>query len=475
MSFSKAFFIVTSILWGLTDGVFADTFGKNLPPLPTPEGSSGFTEALASAYATNPALQSKVAEQKALAENVPTAKAGWLPSINAQTSVTRSRTDRESPSPQGTNLATSTSGTVTASQNVFNSGGTVASVSAAENQVRAGWADFTNTEQTTLLDASKAYLELFSSSEVYKLNLKNEQVFKELLKSIQTRAKLGELTQTDVANAESELADAITKRISSRADFEIKKGTYLKVIGFEAAEELHLPELPTDLIPQDLSEMINQAMISNPSIVNADYTARANYDNVGIAQAKLLPQVDIQGSAGRTVSKGSTLISASNNGRQNDYSAKATLSVPLFQGGANWSGLRKARQTATQTKISLTTVRNAIKENCQTAWETWVSARLRIEQIKTQIKSAQTNLNGVRSEFQEGERIFIEVLDAENKLFNAKVSMETAKKDLYVAAYTLLSLTGRLTAGYLKLPVEKYDIEGHYNLVKNKWFGTTSG
>ena len=468
--------VITLFIWGSSLPLYSHDHDKKLPQVPQSEVSSQFINALASAYATNATLQAKVAEQKALAENVPKAKSGWLPSINAQTSVTRSRTDTQSPAPDGRSFSTTTSGALTASQNIFRGGGTVAAVSVAENQVRAGWADYSNTEQEILLSASQSYLEHYSSKKVYDLNLKNETVFRELLKSIFTRAKLGELPQTDVANAESELADAITKRIASRADLETKKGTYLRVIGFEAPESQDLPKLPMDLIPKDFSSLLKEAMIYNPRILNSSYTAKANHDTIGVAQSTLLPQVNVEGSASRSVSKGTRVSESRNvNGRQNAYSAKATLSIPLFQGGASWADLRKARQTATQTKISLEATRRAIKEACRQSWESWVSVRLRIEQIKTQIKSARINLAGVMSEFKEGERIFIEVLDAENKLFNAKVSLETAKKDLYVAAYTLLSLVGKLTADHLKLPVEKYDVERHYNLVRNKWFGTISG
>jgi outer membrane protein len=444
----------------------------NLPPLPVFKQSTQFINALAACYTTNATLQEKVAEQKVNAENVAKAKAGWRPNLTAEGTIIRDHTERESPAP-GTIRRNVSTGTLTATQNVFNGGRTVASVSAAENQVRASWAAYFDTEQSILLAAATAYLEVYSAREVYKLNLKNEMVLKKLLESVITREKLGEVTGTDVAKAESELADAITKRISAKADLTTKEGAYLNVVGFEAPETLELPALPVDLIPSSFSTLVNQSMIQNPKIISADYSARANHDNIGVHQSSLLPKVDVAGSARRSVTGQSNIPGG--NGRANDYSAKATLTVPIFQGGAEWSELRRAREASTQFKITLEKTRRDTRGSNVKGWESWTSVRLRIEQIKIQIKSAETNLAGVQSEFEAGERIFIEVLDAENKLFNAKVSLETAIKDLYIAAYTLLSMVGKMTANDLKLPVEKYDIEGHYHIVKNMWFGTFNG
>lgn len=451
----------------------ADKLKDDLPALPVFKQSNQFINALASCYATNATLQEKVAEQKVNAENVSRAKAGWRPSLSAEGSLARNHTERESPAPAGTSRRNVTAGGLTASQNVFNGGKTIASVSAAENQVRASWAAYFDTEQSVLLAAATVYLEVYSAREVYKLNLKNEMVLRKLLESVITREKLGEVTGADVAKAESELADAITKRISAKADLITKEGSYLNVVGFEAPEALELPALPIDLIPESFSVLVNQSMIQNPKIINADYSSRANHHNIGVQQASILPKIDVSGTAQRTVTGHSNV--SGGNGRANDYSAKATLTVPIYQGGLEWSELRRAKESSTQFKITLEKTRRDTRGADVKAWEAWTSVRLRIEQIKIQIKSAETNLAGVQSEFEAGERIFIEVLDAENKLFNARVSLETAIKDLYIAAYTLLSLVGKMTANDLKLPVEKYDIEGHYHIVKNMWFGTFNG
>lgn len=449
----------------------ADEHDKNLPKLPKQHPTGTFINALVHAYKTNATLQEKAAEQKVVAEQVPLAKSGWRPTISASGSVTRSRTDRDGPTPTGTTLSTTTQGSVTASQNVFRSGGTVAAVSKAENEVLAGFADYTNTEQSVLLEAATAYLELFAAEEVYKLNLKNEKVLAELLKITRTQTLLGEKSATDVANAESKLAEAITRRIAAKANLETRKGTYFRVIGLHPPSVLTLPRVPKELVPENEGETISLSMIHNPTILNADYNYRANKEDIGVQRANLLPTVDLQASAAKTVAQGSNNILGNANARTRDYSAKATVTVPLYQAGSAWATLRQTRARATQFKVTLEKTRRAVREAAVRAWEDWVSARLRIEQFKIQIKSARINLEGVRSEFKEGTRIFTEVFEAENDLFNAQVNLENAKKDLYVAAYTLLSLVGKMTATDLKLPVEKYDIQGHYKLVKDKWLG----
>lgn len=428
-----------------------------------------FLQVLASAYSNSPDLRQKFFQSQGINEGVAKAKSGWRPTLNLESLAQRTRLEKEISSPASAGYTT-TQGNVSVRQNVFNGGGTLSAVSAAQNQARAGLADFSNTEQSALLGAAIAYFDLFAAIKVYNLNVKNVDTYEKLLESVKTRAKLGELTGTDVANGESQLADAVTQRISALADLESKRANYVRAVGELPPEVLDLPPLPLVFIPKNLNLLLEGALRANPAVINADYAVRSSRDGIGVSRASVLPTVNLAGSAQRSV-VGNTGGRVQND-RGNTYQATATLTVPLYQGGGEWSDLRKAYASATQSKVALEGVRLDVRKNSAIQWQSWISAQQRIDQIKTKIKSAKVTLEGVRSEFKEGERIFLEVLQAENTLFQTEVSLEQATRDLYVAAYNIISLLGKLNAQEFNLPVVKYDLERHYRVVSHKLFGT---
>jgi outer membrane protein len=148
-----------------------------------------------------------------------------------------------------------------------------------------------------------------------------------------------------------------------------------------------------------------------------------------------------------------------------------TLSVPLYQSGSVYSKLRQARQTASATRMDLVQTRRDVTEQVRSAWETWLSTKARIEAIKTQVIAAETALEGVQREASVGSRTVLDVLDAEQEMLDASVNLVKSQRDETVAELTLLSSIGHLTATDLNLAVDLYDSQGHYQEVRDKWFG----
>jgi len=63
------------------------------------------------------------------------------------------------------------------------------------------------------------------------------------------------------------------------------------------------------------------------------------------------------------------------------------------------------------------------------------------------------------------------VLNAQQELVNARVSLVSAQRDRVVASYTLLSAVGRLSPQMLGLRVPTYDPKVHYEQVRDSWAG----
>lgn len=421
-------------------------------------------QALAGAYAGNPTLQAKRAELRATDEGVSQALSGQRPSLSAAITSgitnnyvsTRSSNNNQQPTPHSTSL--------TVSQSLYSGGQIEAAISSAEYAVLAGRAELVGIEQTVLLGALKAYVNVFRAQAILELRVSNEQVLTRQLEATSDRFEVGEITRTDVHQAEARLARTTADRIQAEGDLVSNRATYRNVIGV-APENLSRPVMELNL-PASAEHSVKLAVAQNPDVISAEFDERASRDDIREVRGELLPSLDLTGSASRS------LNASSEKTRSDSFSAKLTLSVPLYQSGSVYSRLRAARQTATKRAREIDTARRDATETATRAWETLQTSRARILSLNAQIKASEVALEGVQREATVGSRTVLDVLDAEQELLDAKVSIVSAQRDETIAIFELKSAIGELTASHLSLPVEAYDSTRHYNAVREKWFGS---
>ncbi|MEG3617873.1 TolC family outer membrane protein [Magnetovibrio sp. PR-2] len=427
----------------------------------SPASAETLQEALSKAYATNPSLQSARATLRATDEGVAQAISGWRPSLSveAYSSVKNQETNTSSgkvnTNPKYLGL--------TLSQSIYAGGTTMAGIEAAESDVYAQRARLVTQEQTVLLNAASAYLNVLRDQAVLELNVKNEEVLSSQLDATRDRFNVGEITRTDVHQAESRLAGATADRIQAEGDLKTSRATYANLIG-DAPATLDTPILALPL-PESLEDALALAETNNPSVIAADFDYKSASADINSNKGELLPSLDLSGTASRS------LETASKGYWANAAEAKLTLSVPLYQSGSVYSQLRAARQTAAASRLDLDQTRRDVAEEVRTAWETLASTQARIEAIKSQVLAAETALEGVQREASVGSRTVLDVLDAEQELLDARVNLVKSQRDETVAELTLLSSIGNLTAANMNLAVDFYDAQGHYQDVRNKWFG----
>lgn len=420
-------------------------------------------EALGKAYANNPTLLSARASLRATDETLSQALSGYRPSVSA--SGTASAKQTETSSDPGNTIDTEPKTlTLSLSQSLFAGGQTVAAVSTAENTILAGRANLQNTEQTVMLNAATAYLDVLRDQAVLDLNRSNEDVLRRHLEATRDRFEVGEITRTDVHQAEARLAGATANRIGAEGTLEASRATYENVVG-EVPTDLEQPKLVLPL-PDDLGEALTIAEDGNPAIVSAIHTEKAAQDSIDSAKGQLMPSVDLTGSANRS------LDTSSRGYWSNSLEAKVTLNVPLYQSGSVYSQVRQARQQASAARLDVDQARRTVGEQVRQAWQNLQATRARIDSIETQVRAAETALEGVQREATVGSRTVLDVLDAEQELLDARVNLVTSQRDETVAALTLLSTLGRLTATDLNLAVDLYDTRRHYQDVRGQWFGT---
>ncbi len=425
------------------------------------------TDALAAAYMNNPELLSERAATRAADEAVPQALANWRPKVEMSGDLARAYTRLNTRSdPDRDQMRTPRNTSLDITQPLFRGFRTIAGVDQAEHNVLAQRASLLAKEQDILLNAVSAYMSVVRDQAELNLNINNEQVLRRQLEATQDRFRVGEITRTDVSQAEARLAGATADRIQAEGNLEISRANYLNVIG-EAPKDLSQPAALNDL-PTQLEEAIKTALADHPDMVAKKFSELSARESVKSVRGELLPTLNLVGTLNRYWE------SSTNDSQLTTGSVKLDLTVPLYQKGSVMSRLREAKQEAGQSRINLVDQQRDTTEATTKAWESLQTAQARIKSFTAQIKAAEIALEGVQREAAVGSRTVLDVLDAEQELLDAKVNLVRAQRDEVVASYELKEAVGGLTARKLKLAVDYYDPTGHYNEVRGKWFGYSS-
>jgi len=425
---------------------------------------------LAATYANQPALQAERAKLRATDENVPQALAGWRPTVvlagtagygdgmsraysNLSDGWTKQRSDRTIATAQAT-----------VTQNIYTGGKTQASVNRAKNQVYAERATLLAQEQTSFTNAVNAYVGVIQAEQLLELQINNEQVLAKQLQATNDRFRVGEITRTDVAQAEAALEGAKASRETAEGNLQTARGTFVQVIGFRPPDDLLEPQ-PLALPVRTENEASQLASLNNPNVLTALFNDSAAKDAIDVAFAQLMPQVSVQGQTFQQQNSGAR--SAANNG----YAVVAQVSVPVYQGGSEYSAVRQARQSQQQTQRLIDDARRTAVQAAVQAWDTLVAAKASADSTRAAIRANEVALEGVEREAIVGSRTTLDVLNATQTLLNSRTTLVQNLAQVVTASYGVAAAIGRLTARDLHLPVPLYDDTAYYNAVKDRWAG----
>ena len=429
----------------------------------TSASGQSIEEALANAYLTNPGLQAARAKLRATDETVNQAISGWRPNVEFNTLAGFSRVENSNEFTGSRGLRKPRSAEISVGQNIYAGGGTVAETEQREFDVLWRRAQLAEVEQDVLLDAATAYMNVFRDQAVVNLQKNNERVLQRQLEATKDRFSVGEVTRTDVSQAEARVARAKADRIQAEGDLDNSRTSFERVVG-SAASDLNAPSFFLEL-PKTQADAIDIATKKNPSILSALYVEKAAKKNIRRVEAELLPSLDIEGSLTKSENE-------SSRGSTNETSQIiATLTIPIYQQGAVSSRVREAKQEASQRRLEYDDQRRVAIEATRTAWEDLETARARIDAFRIEIESSEIALEGVRQEANVGSRTVLDVLDAEQELLDAQVNLVRAERDEFVAATELAAAVGKLTAKEYNLNVDYYNELEHYNKVRDKIYG----
>ena len=443
----------------------------------TPTGAQADTlrGALTQAYRNNPQLNAQRAAVRATDETVPQALSGYRPRISLSAQVGEAYVDTTSKSVSATGAVTyprtighnaiQTYG-ATYTQTLLDGYGTASRTRQAEQLVSAARETLRLTEQTVLLAAATAYMNLIRDAAILTLQRSNVEVLQEQLRQTQDRFRIGEVTRTDVAQAESRLASGRSTMLQAESNYVTSKATYRQVIGVEPGN-LEAAAPVDRLSPSNLQAAIQSARASHPLVTTSMFNVDGAQFQVKIAESSLYPTLSAVGSVQKSYGSQvqlSTLESF-------NASGVAQLNIPIYQGGGEYANIRAAKETLQQRRVDLDTARDQAQQTLVQSWGQLEAAKAQIVATQQQVTAAEIALNGVREEALVGQRTTLDVLNAQQELVNARVALVTAQRDRVVASYTLLGAAGRLSVQVLQLPVQVYDPTVHYHQVRDTWVG----
>jgi outer membrane protein len=435
--------------------------------------------ALVQAYQNNPSLNAQRAALRATDESVPQALSGYRPklSITANGSENYTSVQTRTFGANGTALAgqvstvteanapyTGRGAAATATQTLYNGLQTANRVRQAESQVMGARETLRVTEQQVLLDAATAYMNLLRDGAILELNRRNVEVLTEQLKQTRDRLSVGEVTRTDVAQAESRLAAGRSSLLGAQSNFVTSTANYQRVIGVTPGKLI--AGTPVDhFSPPTIKGAIEQGQQQSPSVLAAAYGVDIAELAVRVNEGSLYPNLAL------TASASENYFPVYTTGKQFIGTVGGLLTIPLYQGGGEYSAIRQAKETLGQQRLNLDVNRDQARATVVQNWGQLDAAKAQIEATTAQVNAAEIALDGVRDQARVGERTTLDVLNAQQELVNARVALVTSQHDRVVASYTLLAAVGALSVQRLGLNVPIYDPQVHYQQVRDAWIG----
>ncbi len=429
--------------------------------------------ALVRAYGGNPDLNQQRAGVRAQDEGVPRAASAYRPTVSATGQYGFSYLNSREPGSAlgisggfGYKAATDEGILgVTATETIFNGNRNFNSVRQAETNVLGARETLRNTEQNVLQNGATAYMDVLRDTAILDLRKNNIIVLEEQLRQTRDRFNVGEVTRTDVAQAASSLASARSDYFTAQANLETSIANYHQVIGVDPAH-LEPARSVESLLPYTLGQAISVAIAQHPEVQAALHQVDAAELQVKLVEGELMPTVSIAGQVTQNYNySGETGFKLFNG------TILGEVSVPIYTGGEVDAHVRQEKELLAQAELQADLQRTEVRASVVSNWGLLDTAKAVIVSDQAAVKAAEIALEGVREEARVGQRTTLDVLNAQQTLLNARVSLVSAQRDRVVASYATLASVGELSADTLGLDVVRYDPTVHFDQVKDKWIG----
>ena len=416
-------------------------------------------EALVIAYETNPRLLAARRSLGITNESVPQAYAKWMPSLTLSTVGSKTWKETiEGGAPGDKDQSLSKSATLSFSQNLYRGGRNFTELRKARLSVSSMRASLSDTEQTVLLDAVTAFMDVLRDAKIITARKKNIGLLQQRLKTTEIQFDLQRRTAADLAQAKARLAEGNADLASANSNHQTSIANFKKIIGTAPPDKLAPPEFKIDL-PKLRKKAVLAATNDHPKILQAELDVKIAEEEVKLKEGARLPTLSFSNSYGTSLDKTRGTPPETDT---TTLTSSLTLSMPLFQSGSEISEIRVAKKTVYQRRDELREKVRNVRQEAVSAWENLLSNKKRIKSLRIQSDAAEVAQNNIAQELEVGRRTVQDLLDADKAVLTAKLNFVRANRDFTVSAYRLLSAIGTLNPQTLNLPIYK-----HHDLEKN--------
>ncbi|MCX5615756.1 TolC family outer membrane protein [Bombella sp. TMW 2.2559] len=432
--------------------------------------------ALALAYLTNPQLREARAQLRAVDEQMSTAQAGWRPTISANGALTyykgSSRYTQQTeidgknvrlPYTQRYNNGGYNT-TVSLNQPIYQGGKTVAGIHMARNQIFAQRARLIETEQEVLYNTMNAYVHLVADIQLLQVSINNERSLREQLNATNRRFRLGELSRTEVAQAQGALASATAELHQAEGAVQSAQASYLQTVGVPAPPQLASPQ-PLALPVHTEQEAVIEAVRNNPNVIAALFNEAQQKDNISVQMSAIMPKISAGLAYQRSKDQGQ------DQSLEDNKYATLNLQIPIYQGGGEYSAIRQARQTAIAARNEVDVQRRLALQQTSSSWQLYEAVKETLQSHKMAVSSNMAALAGVERQALVGTATTLSVLQQQATLLQSQRALIQSVSSLVTSSYDIARATGHLTAVDLKLNVPLYDEKAYYHAVRNRLWG----
>jgi outer membrane protein len=446
---------------------------------PAHAGAETLADAIALAYQSNPTLQAQRAQQRELDETYVQARAGWRPTASASGQAYWSRTDLgKEYGTQGEIVSNGTGGysqvsgggsyqenygdgQISVTQPLYTGGRTAATVKAAEATVLAGRETLRTVEAQIILSVVTAYEDVRLNQQILGIRTDNAGVLRSQLAETEAKFDVGQVTRTDVAQAQAQLASANALLAVAKANLQISRANYAAVVGQNPGELAPEPLLPG--LPGAVDQAFDVAEEDNPALRQAELTEQSS--RAKVVEAKAANRPTIAATAG--IGYQGTLQPFGTQDFDRTISGQVTITQPIFTGGVNSSLIRQAMEQNTSDRIGIEGARRTVVQTVAQAWNTMVGDQASVTSNEEQVRAATVAFEGIREQYRVGLSTTLDVLIQQTNLETAQLALVQARHDAYVAEAALLQAMGRLEARALVTGAPLYDPAKSFNRVKS--------
>lgn len=429
-----------------------------------PAGAETLESALARAYRANPVLNASRARLRSDDEGVAQALSGYRPTATLSADIGLQQFQGSLQRQQINNVTRPGGAGLTINQTLFNGFQTDNQTRQAESQVLNTRGILRSTEMSTLFLGAQAYMNVLRDTANLELQRNNVEVLEEQLRQTRDRFNVGEVTRTDVAQAEARLAGARSSVSAAESNLRASIGDYRRRIGVEPRQLA--PGRPLDrYVPSNLDAAVTIGLKEHPQVLASLHAVDTAEARVKVLEGQLYPRVGLQGSVAQRYDSqfpGDNGVTAAIVG---------SISIPLYEGGLTYSQIRQAKERVGEARINVEDIRDQVRSGIVTAWGQLEASKAQVIASQAQVQANEVALNGVREEARVGQRTTLDVLNAQQELLNSRVNLIIAQRDRVVNSYGVVQAVGRLTVRFTAIPTEIYSPKEHFDQVKDLWFG----